>query len=194
VLGRRHRLVAVVAGVVEVPDGETGIGRLPVWEIGRRVVEYEQRGAQRAEYAQNYGWLMTGHLFRVRFDQSRVFCRFAFAAFRGAVRFMSRCSDKGAARPVLATTRGSWAISRYGSSRAACRSSTFPSRCCGPRSAGTRPSRRRSRISRAGRFGALFGGLLHRAIGLVPRDLNVTAPEAVQVAAAAMGRRTPRRG
>jgi type I restriction enzyme, S subunit len=30
------------------------------------------------------GWLMTGHLFRVRFDQSRVFCRFAFAALCGA--------------------------------------------------------------------------------------------------------------
>ena len=35
-----------------------------------------------------------------------------------------------------------------GSSRAACRSSTSPSSCSGPRSAGTRPSRRRSRISR----------------------------------------------
>lgn len=30
------------------------------------------------------GWLMTGHLFRLRFDQSRVFHRFAFAGLRGA--------------------------------------------------------------------------------------------------------------
>ena len=42
--------------------------------------------------------------------------------------------------------------------------------------------------SRAGRFGALFGGLVHRAIGLVLRDPELTALEAVQVAAAAMGR------
>ena len=42
--------------------------------------------------------------------------------------------------------------------------------------------------SRAGRFGALFGGLVHRAIGLVLRDPDLTALEAVQVAAAAMGR------
>jgi len=42
--------------------------------------------------------------------------------------------------------------------------------------------------ARVGRFGALFGGLVHRAIGLVLRDPELTALEAVQVAAAAMGR------
>jgi type I restriction enzyme S subunit len=34
--------------------------------------------------AQCEGWLMTGHLFRVRFDQTRIFPPFAFAALHGA--------------------------------------------------------------------------------------------------------------
>jgi type I restriction enzyme S subunit len=47
------------------------------------------------------GWLMTGHLFRVRFDQSRVFCRFAFAALRGArsIRTQIFGQVRGATRP-----------------------------------------------------------------------------------------------
>jgi type I restriction enzyme S subunit len=47
------------------------------------------------------GWLMTGHLFRVRFDQSRVFCRFAFAALRGARSIHAQVFGqvRGATRP-----------------------------------------------------------------------------------------------
>lgn len=52
------------------------------------------------------GWLMTGHLFRVRFDESRVANRFAFAALRGAdsVREQVFRQVRGATRPGFNTT------------------------------------------------------------------------------------------
>jgi type I restriction enzyme S subunit len=52
------------------------------------------------------GWLMTGHLFRVRFDQSCCDPHFAFAALRGARSTRSQVFDqvRGATRPGFNTT------------------------------------------------------------------------------------------
>jgi type I restriction enzyme S subunit len=52
------------------------------------------------------GWLMTGHLFRVRFDTSRCDPRYAFAALRGAesVRIQIFGQIRGATRPGFNTT------------------------------------------------------------------------------------------
>ncbi len=52
------------------------------------------------------GWLMTGHLFRVRFDPERVDNRFAFAALRAAssVREQVFGTIRGATRPGFNTT------------------------------------------------------------------------------------------
>lgn len=52
------------------------------------------------------GWLMTGHLFRVRFDQRRVCNSFAFAAFRGARSIHDQIFGqvRGATRPGYNTT------------------------------------------------------------------------------------------
>ncbi len=52
------------------------------------------------------GWLMTGHLFRLRFDQSRVFHRFAFAGLRGARSMHEQIfrQVRGATRPGYNTT------------------------------------------------------------------------------------------
>jgi type I restriction enzyme S subunit len=49
---------------------------------------------------------MTGHLFRVRFDQSRCDPHFAFAALRGARSIRSQVFDqvRGATRPGFNTT------------------------------------------------------------------------------------------
>jgi len=53
-----------------------------------------------------HGWLMTGHLFRVRFDQSRCDPRFAFAALHGARQIRSQVFGqvRGATRPGFNTT------------------------------------------------------------------------------------------
>ena len=53
-----------------------------------------------------HGWLMTGHLFRVRFDESRIYNRFAFAALRGArsVQDQVFLQVRGATRPGFNTT------------------------------------------------------------------------------------------
>jgi len=52
------------------------------------------------------GWLMTGHLFRVRFDSDRVFNRFAFAALRGSLQIQEQIFGqvRGATRPGYNTT------------------------------------------------------------------------------------------
>jgi type I restriction enzyme S subunit len=52
------------------------------------------------------GWLMTGHLFRVRFDPSRVLNRFAFAALRSARSIHEQVFGqvRGATRPGYNTT------------------------------------------------------------------------------------------
>lgn len=52
------------------------------------------------------GWLMTGHLFRVRFDQERIYSRFAFAALRGvhSIRAQVLGQVRGATRPGYNTT------------------------------------------------------------------------------------------
>ena len=52
------------------------------------------------------GWLMTGHLFRVRFDPARVFNRFAFAALRGSLQVQEQVFGqvRGATRPGYNTT------------------------------------------------------------------------------------------
>lgn len=52
------------------------------------------------------GWLMTGHLFRVRFDQSQILNRFAFAALRGARSIHEQVFGqvRGATRPGYNTT------------------------------------------------------------------------------------------
>lgn len=52
------------------------------------------------------GWLMTGHLFRIRFDQVRVLNRFAFAALTGARQIQEQVFDqvRGATRPGYNTT------------------------------------------------------------------------------------------
>lgn len=52
------------------------------------------------------GWLMTGHLFRVRFDEGRVLNQFAFAALRHArsVREQIFGQVRGATRPGFNTT------------------------------------------------------------------------------------------
>lgn len=51
-------------------------------------------------------WLMTGHLFRVRFDPERVFNRFAFAALRGSRQIQEQVFGqiRGATRPGYNTT------------------------------------------------------------------------------------------
>jgi len=51
------------------------------------------------------GWLMTGHLFRVRLDKNRCDPRFAFVAFRGAKSIQSQVFDqvRGATRPGFNT-------------------------------------------------------------------------------------------
>jgi type I restriction enzyme S subunit len=51
-------------------------------------------------------WLMTGHLFRVRFDQTRIFPQFAFVAFRGARSIHEQIFGqiRGATRPGYNTT------------------------------------------------------------------------------------------
>jgi type I restriction enzyme S subunit len=51
-------------------------------------------------------WLMTGHLFRVRFDPDRVFNRFAFAALRGSLQIQEQIFGqvRGATRPGYNTT------------------------------------------------------------------------------------------
>jgi type I restriction enzyme S subunit len=51
-------------------------------------------------------WLMTGHLFRVRFDQKRIYNRFAFAAFRGSRSVHEQVFGqiRGATRPGYNTT------------------------------------------------------------------------------------------
>jgi type I restriction enzyme S subunit len=56
--------------------------------------------------AQCDGWLMTGHLFRLRFDPKRVFNQFAFAAFRGARSIHEQVFGqvRGATRPGFNTT------------------------------------------------------------------------------------------
>lgn len=52
------------------------------------------------------GWLMTGHLFRVRFDADRIYNRFAFAALRGANSVVDQVFGqiRGATRPGYNTT------------------------------------------------------------------------------------------
>lgn len=52
------------------------------------------------------GWLMTGHLFRVRFDPKQVFNRYAFAALRGAKQLHDQVFGqvRGATRPGYNTT------------------------------------------------------------------------------------------
>jgi type I restriction enzyme, S subunit len=52
------------------------------------------------------GWLMTGHLLRVRFDPDRVFNRFAFAAFRSSRQLQEEIFGqiRGATRPGYNTT------------------------------------------------------------------------------------------
>src|SRR5258708_11011976 len=51
-------------------------------------------------------WLMTGHLFRVRFDPERIFNRFAFAALRGSLQVQEQIFGqvRGATRPGNNTT------------------------------------------------------------------------------------------
>jgi type I restriction enzyme S subunit len=51
-------------------------------------------------------WLMTGHLFRVRFDPDKVFNRFAFAALRGSLQIQQQVFGqiRGATRPGYNTT------------------------------------------------------------------------------------------
>ncbi|MDT4969392.1 MAG: type restriction enzyme subunit [Acidobacteriota bacterium] len=51
-------------------------------------------------------WLMTGHLFRVRFDPNRVINRFAFAAFRGSLQIREQVFGqiRGGTRPGYNTT------------------------------------------------------------------------------------------
>lgn len=51
-------------------------------------------------------WLMTGHLFRIRFDPERVFNRFAFAALRGSLQIQEHVFGqiRGATRPCYNTT------------------------------------------------------------------------------------------
>ena len=51
-------------------------------------------------------WLMTGHLFRVRFDLERVFNRFAFAALHGSLHIQDQIFGqiRGATRPGYNTT------------------------------------------------------------------------------------------
>ncbi len=51
-------------------------------------------------------WLMTGHLFRVRFDPARVFNRFAFGALRGSLQIQEQVFGqiRGATRPGYNTT------------------------------------------------------------------------------------------
>ncbi len=53
-----------------------------------------------------HGWLMTGHLFRVRFDKKRCLPEYAFAALRHAefVRDQVFCQVRGATRPGFNTT------------------------------------------------------------------------------------------
>ncbi len=52
------------------------------------------------------GWLMTGHLFRVRFDETRCLPHFAFAALRGARSVLEQVfgAIRGATRPGFNTT------------------------------------------------------------------------------------------
>jgi hypothetical protein len=52
------------------------------------------------------GWLMTGHLFRVRFDETRINNRFAFAALRGARSIHDQVFGqiRGATRPGFNTS------------------------------------------------------------------------------------------
>jgi type I restriction enzyme, S subunit len=52
------------------------------------------------------GWLMTGHLFRIRFDRERIYNRFAFAALRGARSVQDQVFGqvRGATRPGYNTT------------------------------------------------------------------------------------------
>lgn len=52
------------------------------------------------------GWLMTGHLFRVRFDPGKVINRFAFAALRGSRQIQEQIFGqvRGATRPGYNTT------------------------------------------------------------------------------------------
>ena len=52
------------------------------------------------------GWLMTGHLFRVRFDPARVYNRFAFVALRGSLQIQEQIFGqiRGATRPGFNTT------------------------------------------------------------------------------------------
>lgn len=52
------------------------------------------------------GWLMTGHLFRVRFDPSRVLNKFAFIAFRASLQIQEQVFGqiRGATRPGFNTT------------------------------------------------------------------------------------------
>jgi type I restriction enzyme S subunit len=52
------------------------------------------------------GWLMTGHLFRVRFSPDRVFNRFAFAALRDSLQIQKQIFGqiRGATRPGYNTT------------------------------------------------------------------------------------------
>jgi type I restriction enzyme S subunit len=52
------------------------------------------------------GWLMTGHLFRVRFDPKAVYNRYAFAALRGAKQVHDQVFGqvRGATRPGYNTT------------------------------------------------------------------------------------------
>lgn len=51
-------------------------------------------------------WLMTGHLFRVRFDPERIFNQFAFAALRGSLQIQEQIFGqvRGATRPGYNTT------------------------------------------------------------------------------------------
>lgn len=51
-------------------------------------------------------WLMTGHLFRVRFDESRIMNRFAFALLRGSNQILESVFGqvRGATRPGFNTT------------------------------------------------------------------------------------------
>lgn len=52
------------------------------------------------------GWLMTGHLFRIRFDEARIFNQFAFAALRHARLIQRQVHEqvRGATRPGFNTT------------------------------------------------------------------------------------------
>ena len=52
------------------------------------------------------GWLMTGHLFRVRFDPGRVLNKFAFIAFRASLQIQEQVFGqvRGATRPGFNTT------------------------------------------------------------------------------------------